>query len=76
MTISVLFRCPRLLNRGVRLIKVSFEENKGSKFGNFGYCPLNTGFTARSYITRGGDHIVLALGHNVLEFAGAWTIKA
>ena len=46
-----LFRCPRPLNRGVRLIKVSFEVNKGNKFGDLGYyplirgCPLNTGFT-------------------------------
>ena len=30
------------LNRGVRLIKVSFKVNKGNKFGDFGYCPLNT----------------------------------
>ena len=43
--------CPRPLNRGVRLIKVSFKVNKGNKFGDFGYCslnrgcPLNTGFT-------------------------------
>ena len=29
----------------VRLIKVSFKVNKGNKFGDFGYCPLNTGFT-------------------------------
>ena len=35
----------------VRLIKVSFEVNKGNKFGDLGYyplirgCPLNTGFT-------------------------------
>ena len=41
MTISGTFRCPRPLNRGVRLIKVSFEVNKGNKFGDFGYCPLN-----------------------------------
>ena len=27
----------------VRLIKVSFKENKGNKFGDFGYCPLNGG---------------------------------
>ena len=32
-----------LYNRGVRLIKVSFKENKGNKFGDFGYCPLNRG---------------------------------
>ena len=48
---QVLFRCPRPLNRGVRLIKVSFLVNEGNKFGDFGYCPLNrrcplnTGFT-------------------------------
>ena len=30
---------------GVRLIKVSFKVNKGNKFGDFGDCPLNTGFT-------------------------------
>ena len=29
----------------VRLIKVSFKVNKGNKFWDFGYCPLNTGFT-------------------------------
>ena len=28
---------------GVRLIKVSFKVNKGNKFGDFGYCPLNRG---------------------------------
>ena len=33
----------RPLNRGVRLIKVSFKVNKGNKFGDFGYCPLNRG---------------------------------
>ena len=30
---------------GVRLIKVSFKVNKGNKFWDYGYCPLNTGFT-------------------------------
>ena len=35
--------CPRLLNRGIRLIKVSFKVNKGNKFGDFGDCPLNRG---------------------------------
>ena len=40
---QVLFRCPRPLNRGVRLIKVAFKVNKGNKFGGFGYCPLNRG---------------------------------
>ena len=39
MTISGTFRCPRLLNRGVRLIKVSFQVNKGNKFGDFGDSP-------------------------------------
>ena len=45
------FRCPRPLNRGVRLIKVSFKVNKENKVWDFGYCPvnrgcpLNTGFT-------------------------------
>ena len=49
--LQVLFRCPRPLTRGVRLIKVSFKVNKGNKFWDFGYCPLNrrcplnTGFT-------------------------------
>ena len=36
----VLFRCPRPLNRGVRLIKVSLKVNKGNKFWDFLYCPL------------------------------------
>ena len=27
----------------VRLIKVSFKANKGNKFWDFGYCPLNRG---------------------------------
>ena len=27
----------------VRLTKVSFKVNKGNKFGDFGYCPLNRG---------------------------------
>ena len=51
MTIQVLFRCLRPFSRGVHLIKVSFKVNKGNKFGDFGYCPLdrgcplNTGFT-------------------------------
>ena len=40
---QVLFRCPRSLNRGVRLIKVSLKANKGNKFWDFGYCPLNRG---------------------------------
>ena len=31
------------LNRGVRLIKVSFKVNRGKKFWDFGYCPLNRG---------------------------------
>ena len=39
MTISGTFRCPRPLNRGVRLIKVSFEVNKGNKFGDFADSP-------------------------------------
>ena len=43
MTISGTFRCPRPLNRGVRLIKVSFKVNEGNKFWDFGYCPLNRG---------------------------------
>ena len=37
MTISGTFRCLRPLNRGVRLIKISFKVNKGNKFGDFGY---------------------------------------
>ena len=54
----VLFRCPRPLNRGVRLIEVSFKVNKGNKFGDFGYCllnrgcPLNTGFTVILFLIR------------------------
>ena len=44
MTIQILFRCPRPLNRGIRLIKVSYKVNKGNKFGDFGYCPLNRGY--------------------------------
>ena len=42
---------------GVRLIKVSFKVNKGNKFGDFGYCPLNrgcplnTGFTVVRFNT-------------------------
>ena len=47
-----------LLNRGVRLIKVSFQVNKGNKFGTSATvrliegvrlirCPFNTGFTVR-----------------------------
>ena len=40
---QVLFRCSCPLNRGVRLIKVSFKVNKGNKFGDFGYCQLNRG---------------------------------
>ena len=39
---QVLFRCPRPLNRGVRLIKISFKANTGNKFWDFGCCPLNT----------------------------------
>ena len=35
--------CVRFNNRGVRLIKVSFKVNKGDKFGDFGYRPLNRG---------------------------------
>ena len=52
---QVLFRCLRPLNRGVRLIKVSFKVNKGNKFWDFGYCPLNrgcplnTGFTVFTF---------------------------
>ena len=34
----------------VRLITVSFKVNKGNKFGDFGYCPLNTGFTVVAYL--------------------------
>ena len=41
--LQVLFRCPRPLTRGVRLIKVSFKVNKGNKFGDLGYCPRNRG---------------------------------
>ena len=54
--------CPRPLNRGVYLIKVSFKENKGNKFVDFGYCPLNrgcplnTGFTVNFLLTI--QHII------------------
>ena len=43
VTISGTFGCPRPLNRGVHLIKVSFKVNKGNKFWDFSYCPLNRG---------------------------------
>ena len=43
MTISRTFWCPRPLNRGVRLIKVSFKVSKGNKFWDFVNCPLNRG---------------------------------
>ena len=33
----------RLIEVGVRLIKVWYTLNKGNKFGVFGYCPLNRG---------------------------------
>ena len=39
----------------VRLIKVSFKVNKGNKFGDFGYCPLNRGCplnTSFTVVTR------------------------
>ena len=45
------FRCPRPLNRGVRLIKVSFKVNKGNKFWDFGYCPLNRGCPLNTGLT-------------------------
>ena len=32
-----------IVNGGVRLIQVSFKVNKGDKFGDFGYRPLNRG---------------------------------
>ena len=55
MTISGTFtcRCLSTLNRGFRLIKVSFKVNKENKFGDFGFyplnrgCPLNTGFNVQ-----------------------------
>ena len=31
-------------------IKVSFKVNKGNKFGDFGYCPLNRGCSVFSAI--------------------------
>ena len=42
------YKCPfntgwHPLNRGVRLIKVSFKVNRGNKFWDLGYCPLNRG---------------------------------
>ena len=36
---------------GVRLIKVSFKVNKGNKFGDFGYCPLNRGCPLNTGLT-------------------------
>ena len=62
----VLFGCPRPLNRGVRLIKVSFEEKKGNTV-NLGTsatvrliesvriirCPPNTGFTVPAETMHG-----------------------
>ena len=32
-----------IVNGGVRFIQVSFKVNKGNKFVDFGYCPLNRG---------------------------------
>ena len=51
MTISGNFRCLRPLNRGVRLIKVSFKVKKGIKFRDFGYCPLNGGYPLNTGFT-------------------------
>ena len=35
----------------VRLIKFSFQVNKGNKFGDFGYCPLNRGCPLNAGLT-------------------------
>ena len=48
-----LFRCPGLLNRGVRLIKVLFKVNKGNRIGDFGCCPLNRGCPLNTGFTVG-----------------------
>ena len=56
MTILGIFRCPRPLNRGVLLVKVSFKVYKGNKLGTSATvrliesvrlirCPLNTSVT-------------------------------
>ena len=39
------------LDARVRLIKVSFKVNKGDKFGDFGYCPLNRGCPLKTVST-------------------------
>ena len=41
----------RVLNRGVRLIKVSFKVNKRNKFGDVGFCPLNRGCPLKTGFT-------------------------
>ena len=49
-------------SRGVRLIKVSFKVNKGNKFWDFGYCPLNRGCPLNTGFT------VLAAGELLKDF--------
>ena len=54
----VLFGCPRPLNRGVELIKVSFEEKREINLGTSATvrlirCPLNTGFTVPAETMHG-----------------------
>ena len=40
-----------IVNGGVRLIQVSFKVNKWNKFGEFGYCPPNTGYPLNTGFT-------------------------
>ena len=53
MTISGTFKVPSplLLNRGVHLIIVLYKVNKGNKFEDFGYYPLNRGFPLNTVST-------------------------
>ena len=41
-------------DRSVRLIKVSFKVNNRNKFGDFGYCPLNSGCPLNTGFTLNG----------------------
>ena len=44
------FRC--FVGVRVRLIKVSFKVDKGNKFWDFDYCPLNRGCPLNTYGVR------------------------
>ena len=66
MTVLLSFEEKQMTARNwdtVRLIKVSFKVNKGSKFGDFRYCrlnrgcPLNTGFSEVSLYFESVDEI-------------------